>query len=390
MRSVAIVALLYATAHAQQNPSPGSVDAQAQLDESDELVLFQLRAERIVSTSKTKNSTAAVPQDNISMDQGLRATPVTTDRRFLGTNLSDSSGRITAYIQFGKVGSSSIRNMLEYRAAKHGWPVVDEDATCKKHRVTGEECEKKKAYECELATAAGLPCGKHLCLAENNAPGSTARPDCAGSPSDSVVLVTNPGYCEALAAHSSRPCSYMTVLREPVDRIISEYNYWCLDCLDKVEDYAHEGKHEGIFCGKDYHCPDRMSITAWARRHGNEYTRRLATRKGHETLAGGFYSDVGYLSSKLTEDDFEAALSVLQADNMLALSIEELEVGVGGKPSGMEQLADFLEDPIVLDPNTRAVETNQHEHTYQPTKKELHQLQNILDYDIRLYKAWRA
>lgn len=359
-------AFLFAAAFAQL-PAP-EIDSF-----EDQLALFQLRAERLVHSQRTPTT---VLDDNASTLGHLHPAPAPDSSASLGNS---SLGQITAYIQFGKVGSSSIRNLLEHRAEVHGWPVVDEDATCKKHRVTGEECEKKKALECKTAQEQGLPCGKRLCLARENLPSSTGQPDCADEPTDSVVQVTNPGFCEAL--QGSRPCSYITLLREPISRMVSEYNYWCLDCKDHVN-------HQGIFCLKGYHCPDSLSITDWARRHGNDYTRRLATRTGSEHLADNFYADTGFLSSELTEADFQAALSVLQADNMLVLWIEELQEGANGKPSGLHQLSEFLADNTVLD--QVPMDKNRHEHTYQPTAKELKELKEILHYDIRLYEALHA
>ena len=75
--------------------------------------------------------------------------------------------------------------------------------------------------------------------------------------------------------HVARRCSYFTVLREPVERLISEYNYFCLRCSERRK-----------FCGRlaNTSCP-RMKFLDWAAAHANQYTWHFSRQWSH----GGFF-----------------------------------------------------------------------------------------------------
>lgn len=253
-------------------------------------------------------------------------------------------GAVVAYIQFGKAGSSSMRNILNHRALVRGWPV-------QRHQE---------------AHCADVNCDSRICKAEGPYKDKDGI-ECSDEPDGAVITTTFPGYCEAVG--SKRPCRYMTLLREPIDRTISAYNYWCRDCKD-----SH------LFCKKGWSCPD-MSIVEWARRHGNDYTRRFAVLPGHSTkVAHGFYADTGH-SQKLTKQDFKTAVKFVKS--AFVLTTDEL----GSLHEGQEEhrLVDFLNgDRSVLDslPSAR----NTHQHGYEPTEAEMKELKKVLKYDIKLYE----
>ena len=80
-----------------------------------------------------------------------------------------------------------------------------------------------------------------------------------------VVIGAHYGSCREVSA--TRPsCRYFTILREPVSRLISEYNYFCARC----EEY-------GKFCSKNSltTCPHEKFLD-WARFVPNQYTHHFS------------------------------------------------------------------------------------------------------------------
>ena len=39
------------------------------------------------------------------------------------------------------------------------------------------------------------------------------------------------GFCELLSTFTDRGCRYVTLLREPVSRLVSDWNYFCIACM---------------------------------------------------------------------------------------------------------------------------------------------------------------
>jgi len=90
---------------------------------------------------------------------------------------------------------------------------------------------------------------------------------CENSPKHTVIVGADFGFCEF--ASQKRSCRYFTTMRDPLDRIISSYNYFCLDC-----------RENGKFCAKErdnlgWGCPRNFSFTEWVDKFPNQFVRRF-------------------------------------------------------------------------------------------------------------------
>ena len=104
------------------------------------------------------------------------------------------------------------------------------------------------------------------------------------------------GFPFGACSFTSRPCRYFTILREPISRLISAYNYFCLDCKDRHKFCATQ---QGRPAKNDRPawvrkcmlstCPN-MSFLDWAKLHANLYTRLFSQNWARnwvsDTLAG--------------------------------------------------------------------------------------------------------
>jgi len=233
-------------------------------------------------------------------------------------------------------------------------------------------------------------------------------------PSAEVVVGAEFGACSIL--RKERPCSYIVLLREPIDRLISEYNYMCRDCRDKAKfcSCAEAGCNTNISLGKEPRaqtkckvcghataqlrfspvmCP-RMSFLDWARYVANQYTRHFARSW---SSAGLYYN--AYFSGfdglpPVTADDVAAAAAALGAPDMHLLWTDELDGGGWKKVASLFQGSAFgvaFEQDLAQKDTEHASEghVNAHEHTFVPTDEELEQARRILRFDLLLYEELR-
>ena len=167
-----------------------------------------------------------------------------------------------AWVAFGKTGSTSLRYALWERARRHQWPV--------------------------------WPKPKCIC-AEDDLRGAR-RPRralrCASMPDGYVIQTGEVGYCERLktSRHHDRPCTYLTLLREPQARVRSAFNYYCRRCAEHfcIQDVADLKKrvannarlkrsNEGILLHRPFNTCPNMTLLDYAKMEGNRYVRALAT-----------------------------------------------------------------------------------------------------------------
>jgi hypothetical protein len=124
---------------------------------------------------------------------------------------------LVGFVDFDKTGSSTLRSVLAARGIAHGW--------------------RKPEGDTGVCHALHHGVGHPSRYAEGLAPGGPPR--CYGAHEGSVVQ-TEYGFCGLLTKYTQRQCRYFTLLREPRSRLVSAWNYFCLQC--------HEG---GRQCVKD-------------------------------------------------------------------------------------------------------------------------------------------
>ena len=191
-------------------------------------------------------------------------------------------------------------------------------------------------------------------------------------------------------------CQYLTTLREPGNRTVSEYNYFCRGCA--------EG---GVLCNSVTGCP-HTSFMQWARDHAEQFTQhfspplwppttRWVQTEGEERdQAGSLRSRYWYQYShgfpdrpRVNDTDYERALGVLSGHGptpMLTIKLEQLEV------DGWERIEEFIGAPgLDLRSHEKLVlrlHGRPKKHDYEPTEEEMKDVRRVIDaYDSQLYRA---
>ena len=184
------------------------------------------------------------------------------------------------FVHIDKTGSSSMRNTLRS---------LQNHTAANNPRTPHWLCDVRLALQSTGAAVGINSCG----------------------PAAEVVIGAAYGSCERLRV--ARPCRYFVVLREPVARVVSAYNYFCLRCSESAK-----------FCAKNSgtNCP-RESFWNWTRYAPNEYTRHFSS------------TSIGFYMKKLngfqglppiSAEDYERAHSALTSPNMLTLRTDTLDV----------------------------------------------------------------
>lgn len=266
---------------------------------------------------------------------------------------------VIGYVSFGKVGSSLLRKLMEARAKALGW----------EHYRREEDREICHSYNTE------------------------GTPDCADVP-DGYVVQTQYGFCEALHNTTGRECRYFTILREPVERLVSAWNYFCRACAEGgsfcVDDQKERDKKkaEGKALPRDDHgipigdvpnsCPD-MDVVSFAVHKGNNYVRQFSGlytgRLGH--------SSTGLGDRDLNETHLAAATGALRRQDMLVLFTDELS-DEGLKALGSQLDYDLQAELRTLDGDDGHI--NEFDGTTKlPTAAEMEKLQHFFRWDAELY-----
>mmetsp|Transcript_991 Transcript_991/g.2491 ORF Transcript_991/g.2491 Transcript_991/m.2491 type:complete len:357 (-) Transcript_991:188-1258(-) len=290
-----------------------------------------------------------------------------------GTNISMAQGAqwrqmggLTVYVMFDKSGSSTTREALVARSTSENWKT---GTTPDGDSLGCPSSRQRKGYAgCDYEPCHTLE----------------GPPRCNYQPPGAVIQARDYGYCDQMHAMatdniSTRPCRYFTIMREPISRLVSEYNYFCLACKEFDRFCQHQRGGGGRQMTNI--CPN-ISIVEWARRTANTYTRTFSP--GHWSSFAEYryknlqyFSDGGYLWN-VTDEDYNSALAKLKADNMLTILLERLD-------SSMDRLGAWIGDTSAF--QMPAEPANTHKHSYVPTKDERKQLHRLLKYDIALYEA---
>lgn len=278
-------------------------------------------------------------------------------------NVSDSGDNhpreVLAWVSFGRVGSTTMRGVLRKRAVRHGWAPRDgPQGVCR---------AKKLNFNKRVAQ---LPCSD----VESGA-----------------VVQTDYGYCSLLGG--ARRCRYFTLLRDPIDMIVSQYNWFCLSCQEGVQCVSKSKQTQRIEANAhkltgvpQLSCPD-MSIVDYARHYSNQFTVQFSGKKAECSRSGQEQDSAMFRDCiwQLTEVDYQAAEAALHKEAVLVLRFETMWSTPTGRPSGMELLADYIGDPEIL--TKESYVKNRNKRHYTPSKAEVEQLKGIMHYDLRLYKA---
>ena len=202
---------------------------------------------------------------------------------------------------------------------------------------------------------------------------------------DAIVFGVGFGGCAVLPPGSR--CQYLTSLREPGNRTVSEYNYFCRSCA--------EG---GTLCNSVTGCP-HTGFMQWARGHAEQFTQHFSPPLWPPTVQWMEHQDAEHTAyyyqyahgfpdrPTVNDRDYERALSVLSGNGptpMLTIKTEELDV------DGWERIEEYVGAP--------GLDLRSHEEVvlhgrpkrddYEPTEEELKEVREVIDaYDSRLYQA---
>ena len=261
---------------------------------------------------------------------------------------------LTIKIEIGKCGSSTLMaTLLAQRHRKGGYCIVD-----------GRKDKSDPTFHGIIGARQQSPCR-----------------------SSAVLLGGEYGDCR----YVSGKCQYLTLIRDPVHRALSEYNYFCRACSER-----------GKFCkglrGRETACPHRMSFLEWARKYSLQYTRHFAQQWSHFNEKGFFNISLGYAHQYYhgfagmelpTERDYEQAKRALTGHTqhpVLAIKVEELD-STGwrridrflGKPGFGIQKSEQLRNRATPLPTD-----------YTPTEAELEEVAKINHWDVAIFNSVRS
>lgn len=295
-----------------------------------------------------------------------------------------------AWISFGKVGSTTFRNLLRARAARLGWEHPKDVCHAKdRHRY-------RHASELTCTT---LPAG--------------------------AVVQTDYGYCELLhAAAPHRSCQYITIVREPISRMVSSYDHFCRQCREggkrcvskerqmdgRLRNEEAKRLNNGTLVGACQimnTCP-KMDFLDFAAMEGNKYVnafanpihmtspawRNISNDASNDANSSGNSScsithvwgikpgGAATSSAVISRSDFERACDAVKK---LTLVIDTYHLS----DTGHAALASLLRDPLVVDKSGTVPRANVHKKShkvFEPNESQIASLhQNALRWDLKLW-----
>jgi len=287
---------------------------------------------------------------------------------------------VFAWVRFDKVGSSTMRLVMNERIRWHGWDGFNSVF----NPVRGKGmCHATTMKRRNHASLLSQPC--------HSIP-------CADVPPGYVVQ-SSYSYCEHLLALTGRDCRYITVLREPIARLVSDWNYHCLGCRGTGTDACPNEEErraatesnrqikrdgDGVpfrWSGLRKSCPD-MSVADYAAFYGNPYLTQFGVDVINvATDSTAFDSILQSENASFPQPynaSFDLALRALRQPNMVVLFTEDLSHGA------MAQLWQSLNETMPVPKNTLVNPTN---YTKVPDSQQTNMLRRILAPDIELY--WR-
>lgn len=200
-------------------------------------------------------------------------------------------GPLYVAVLIDKSGSNTLMEAFTFRARDRGWPKI---SACCQGTVK------------ELTELCKIP---------------LIGPDCRFSPDHAVVLDQRFGFCEEVV-HGSRPCRYILLLRDPIDRLISSYNFFCVACQEDGRECRQAGldnpncNQAGLDNPKcrpsDLDCP-RVSLIEYALAKGSYYANTIGPRSSpNRRQARASVDGAVRAITKLLESDAIAFVSTLE------------------------------------------------------------------------------
>lgn len=178
--------------------------------------------------------------------------------------------------------------------------------------------------------------------------GSAARGGCWAVDGGSVVPVEQFGFCEE--GHG-RVCEYVVVLRDPIERLVSAYNYFCLGCFEGRQ--CAGGNEASV---EPYDCPGG-SLVEYARRVGPYYALSLVAGADRDRaryqLNGSGWPVKGPGGATLRRPDAPARLLVASLRRLRAESTHVLllqDFGAAAAYRAERELGALLGDASPWDP----------------------------------------
>ena len=259
---------------------------------------------------------------------------------------------LSVFVQLGKCGSSTMRSMLAS---------LPDSRLCYMTKSLAVEMHKNRL----LASLRNARIG-----------------NCIGSPAGTVMLGADLGYCELVA--NTRSCRYFTAMREPISRLLSQYDYFCRDCNDRRK-----------FCGAAgmTHVPKpvqrgcstkTLSFLGWISAFPEQYVRLFSNN--WQQLESGYYR--AYTSGfqgmdAVTEAEYQNALSLLRNPNRVFIAwTEKMDL-----PETWANLSIYLGHQFRRNASRVNKSKRKKKQKYVPTQEELNQVRKMNAFDMRLYDA---
>jgi hypothetical protein len=225
---------------------------------------------------------------------------------------------------------------------------------------------------------------------------------------------TTYGYCEALQASRPQDCNYVTMIRDPVVKMVSAWNYFCRSCqeggrgcfnvpaqlrgpqtqkpawLERAIEHNNDlpKDKDGIPVGELWQICPYLGVIEYARNNGNEYTRQFGTMPACDApgclsreKGPGKYQRPNKTSASdldMPEDVIQEAVRAIERPDMLVMPLERLQT-----PAGLQALGEKLHYDFGRFANLHDNSGGSHE---KATAKELKTLHVLLAPDIALYK----
>lgn len=225
---------------------------------------------------------------------------------------------LVAFITYEKSGSNTLVKLLNMYAHRRSVPSLSYHCIRYQPSSHGNQSQGGR----RLSGGGGGRGRMRLCM-------TTKLPFGCCASLASRVIVHDRGYGFCHEPTTRRPCRYVTVLREPLGRLLSAFNYFCASCMDG-NFLCHEHGYPGFTC-------PNMTLRAfaipWFDSFG--YSHQLAKRRTTFDDEGGLFDNArrareGRLSAERLAGMHAFTLEALAAPGTAQVQVAALEHLLGG------------------------------------------------------------